>query len=302
MFITLSRAGRAWFVGAVGLVAVLALGWLARPWERAGPDRPAPRWEAQPVRAVTGPGAAVVRAGEAAGPRVALTFDVLDGDTVVLQVLDVLAWRRVPATFFVTAAWARGHPELLRRMVGAGHEVGLRQPPQAAARWWPGSAAGAGGRGRPAWGEDAVPPGRDAGMPVAGPQPFQGVEELARLTGRPVRYVRPAAVGFLDERGPGSDGGARGDEAPGARPAGDLLPVLWSLDLQDWMNPGVDYVAYRARAARPGDILLLQASDFARQTPRAVPRVLEALAARGLEPVTLSHLLGGEPVAPPSGP
>ncbi|WP_460038790.1 polysaccharide deacetylase family protein [Thermaerobacter litoralis] len=270
MFIALGRAGRAWLVALAGLAAILGLARLTLPWERSpipGPQLPAGRPAVAPPAGTAGK--AVVRVpAEAAGPRVALTFDVLEGDTVVVQVLDLLAGRRVPATFFVTAPWARAHPDLVRQMVAAGHEVALREAPgPQAGALLDGEAAPGQGVAPQRWQEDAA--------------------ALARLTGRAVRFVRPAWTGLWDPAG-------GGPVPEGLEVAGGLQPVLWSLDLQDWMNPGVDYVVHRARMARPGDILLLQASDFARQTPRALLRVLDALAEAGLKPSPLGALLAPE--------
>ena len=57
-------------------------------------------------------------------PRVALTFD--DGPTaeVIDEVLAVLASRRVRATFFVNGAHLADSPDLGRRLVAAGHQLG----------------------------------------------------------------------------------------------------------------------------------------------------------------------------------
>lgn len=61
---------------------------------------------------------------ETTQPAVALTFD--DGPTtpVVKELLDVLAARRVRATFFVTGAELAAAPEAGRQLVAAGHELG----------------------------------------------------------------------------------------------------------------------------------------------------------------------------------
>jgi peptidoglycan-N-acetylglucosamine deacetylase len=62
--------------------------------------------------------------GPREGKRVSLTFD--DGPSVRFtgQVLDILREQRVPATFFVCGKNVEEHPELLRRIVAEGHEVG----------------------------------------------------------------------------------------------------------------------------------------------------------------------------------
>ena len=55
--------------------------------------------------------------------RVALTYDDGPNDGPTAAILDVLEARGVQATFFVFGAKARERPELIRRMVAAGHEV-----------------------------------------------------------------------------------------------------------------------------------------------------------------------------------
>jgi peptidoglycan/xylan/chitin deacetylase (PgdA/CDA1 family) len=54
---------------------------------------------------------------------VALTFDDGPNDFATSDILDVLANRGVPATFFVFGSRAVAHPELIARMVEAGHAV-----------------------------------------------------------------------------------------------------------------------------------------------------------------------------------
>lgn len=54
-----------------------------------------------------------------------LTFDDGPDPTWTPQVLDVLKKHRAHAVFFVTGTMASRHPELVRRMVAEGHEVGL---------------------------------------------------------------------------------------------------------------------------------------------------------------------------------
>jgi peptidoglycan/xylan/chitin deacetylase (PgdA/CDA1 family) len=58
------------------------------------------------------------------GKRVALTFDDGPAEPFTEQVLDILREHRVPATFFVCGKNVERHPELLRRIVAEGHEVG----------------------------------------------------------------------------------------------------------------------------------------------------------------------------------
>lgn len=54
---------------------------------------------------------------------VALTFDDGPNEDATAAILDVLADRGVPATFFVFGSRAEAHPDLVARMIEAGHDV-----------------------------------------------------------------------------------------------------------------------------------------------------------------------------------
>ena len=57
------------------------------------------------------------------GPRVALTFDDGPSPQVTPYILDVLAAKRVPATFFLQGDHSEVHPDLVRRVHDEGHVV-----------------------------------------------------------------------------------------------------------------------------------------------------------------------------------
>ena len=54
----------------------------------------------------------------------ALTFDDGPAERFTAQVLDILREQQVPATFFVCGENVEEHPDLLRRIVAEGHEIG----------------------------------------------------------------------------------------------------------------------------------------------------------------------------------
>jgi peptidoglycan/xylan/chitin deacetylase (PgdA/CDA1 family) len=62
--------------------------------------------------------------GPARGPRVALTFDDGPSPQLTPYILDVLAAKRVPATFFLQGSNVAAHPGLVRRLHAEGHVVG----------------------------------------------------------------------------------------------------------------------------------------------------------------------------------
>ena len=62
--------------------------------------------------------------GPQQGKRIALTFDDGPSPPYTEQILDILREHQVPATFFVCGRNVEKHPDLLRRIVAEGHEVG----------------------------------------------------------------------------------------------------------------------------------------------------------------------------------
>jgi peptidoglycan-N-acetylglucosamine deacetylase len=65
--------------------------------------------------------------------------------------------------------------------------------------------------------------------------------------------------------------------------------ALWSVDPNDWRQPGEAVIVARVlAAARSGSIVLLHALP---QTARALPAIVNGLRARGLRPVRLSRLV-----------
>jgi peptidoglycan-N-acetylglucosamine deacetylase len=80
-----------------------------------------------------------------------------------------------------------------------------------------------------------------------------------------------------------------------------LLMVLWSVDTDDYLQPGVSVIVNRALAgARPGAIILMHDAGGTRtQTIAALPTIIGSLRARGFHLVTVPQLLKDDP--PPAG-
>ena len=62
--------------------------------------------------------------GPQEGKRISLTFDDGPSEQFTPQVLDILRAHQVPATFFLCGRNVEEHPDLVRRIVAEGHEVG----------------------------------------------------------------------------------------------------------------------------------------------------------------------------------
>ncbi len=210
-------------------------------WELSGAV-PAGAGDLAPLREVAGRPQAVV-----------LTFNITWGRQVPEAVLDRLAAANARAVFFVTGPWAQANPDLVRRMLAEGHDVGTL--------------------GNTVVSLTASPPDRIAAeLEAAG-------AELRRAGAPAPRFFRPP-------------GGAYDDRVVAAARALGLRTVLWSVDGRDWLNPGSDVIASTVlAAARQGSIVLLHATDGSRQTLEALPALLRGLRERGLEPLPLSELL-----------
>jgi peptidoglycan/xylan/chitin deacetylase (PgdA/CDA1 family) len=76
-----------------------------------------------------------------------------------------------------------------------------------------------------------------------------------------------------------------------------MLMVLWTVDTDDYLRPGVRVIVHRALAgAQSGAIILLHDGGGDRtQTIKALPLIVRALRRRGYELVTVPQLILDDP-------
>ncbi|TMQ91696.1 polysaccharide deacetylase family protein [Actinomadura soli] len=182
---------------------------------------------------------------------VALTFD--DGPAASTgELLDILAARRVKATFFLIGKNVAEYPELVRREHEAGHEIADHSYSHANL-------------------------GRASKKKI--------VSELTR-TQDAIRQASGVTPTML--RPPYGSTSRRLSEI--TREMG-LAQVLWTVDPQDWDSRDTEDVERRVlAAAKPGYIVLMH--DIHRTTVKAVPKIIDRLAAEGYVFVTVSELFG----------
>jgi len=186
-------------------------------------------------------------------PLVALTFDISWGRQTAGPVLDILKEKGVRATFFLTGFWAKKQRDIAQRIVADGHEVASH-------------------------GDDHVNLSRFDGDAIAD-NILTAHRDLEEATGQQARFFRPPNGDYDDL------------VVATARQLG-YETVIWSLDTLDWKNPGVDYMVRRVLDnVRPGDIVLMHASDSSKQIHLALPRIIDGLRAQGYRLVTLGELL-----------
>ncbi len=194
--------------------------------------------------------------------QVVITFDDGPDPRWTPKILDILKAANVKATFFVVGVNAERYPELVRRIVNEGHEVGNHTyyHPNLALCW-----------------------PEHIRLELNATQLL-----LETITGRATTLFRPP---YAADTGPTDL-----SELTPLKIAEDLnyLVVLENIDPQDWAKPGADIILRRIKQQRhDGSVILLHDAGGDRsQTVEALPRILDWLHTRGDTVVPLSTLLG----------
>jgi len=202
---------------------------------------------------------------------IALTFDDGPDPRWTPQILDVLRRHHVHATFFVVGTQVAAHPELVRRILADGNQIGIHTFTHADLGKLPG------------WQRSLEL--REAQLALAG------------ATGRTTSLLRPpysSVNSALDDR-----------DWTAVRAAGrdGYLTVLTTLDSEDWQRPGVARIVADATPhGSAGQIVLLHDAGGDRsQTVAALDRLLPRLTARGFRFATVSDAVGiRQPMRPAS--
>jgi peptidoglycan/xylan/chitin deacetylase (PgdA/CDA1 family) len=193
----------------------------------------------------------IVHSGPAARNQIALTFD--DGPTpgVTDRILDEFKMRGLHATFFMIGRRIAAAPELARRVVAEGHEVGNHT---------------------------FTHPKLTDLAPASAEEEIQKTQDIISETlGLRPAWFRPPYLAF------------RRDLAPLVVSRGMQI-VEGNVDPADWSQPGEEkIIEVISRDAKPGSIALCH--DMHAQTANAIGAVLDRLVAAGLTPVTLSTLM-----------
>ncbi len=183
-------------------------------------------------------------------PVVALTFD--DGPHLesTPAVLDALGAAGVAATFFVTGDAASQEPDLTRAVADAGHTVGIH-----------------------GWTHTRF---TELAAAALDDELDRCMSLLTATTGATPRYVRPP-YGHID---------AISTERILIR---QLVPVMWSVDPEDWRHPSADVLASHVlEHLAPGRIVILHdGSSEATATVDALPAIIDGARALGYRFVAL---------------
>ncbi|MFB5664134.1 polysaccharide deacetylase family sporulation protein PdaB [Alteribacillus sp. HJP-4] len=185
--------------------------------------------------------------------KVALTFNVSWGEDMTEPILDTLKDKNVHATFFISASWAERHPDVVQRMIEEDHTIGNH---------------GYQYEHYPRLDQEEIV--EDLNL---------SHKKIKDVTEMDVQYFRPPHGDFNKEVLETID-----------RFGYDV--IHWSVDGDDWENPGVDVIVKNiTKDIEPGDVILLNASDSAKQTGEALPKIIESLNGNNYEFVVIEELI-----------
>ncbi|MCG7380494.1 polysaccharide deacetylase family protein [Paenibacillus sp. ACRSA] len=185
---------------------------------------------------------------------IALTFDIGWGGKVPIPVLEALSANKVDkATFFLSSTWVSARPLLARKIKHYGYEIGSHGY-------------------------------RHENYTEHNNRWITSEVKAAEKTIRKATGVTCKLI-----RTPNGDMNQRVIQLLGSL---GYSTIHWSKDSMDWTNPGVRTIIRNSTTGvQNGEILLLHASDSARQTARALPFIIRKLRAQGFTFVTVSELL-----------
>jgi peptidoglycan-N-acetylglucosamine deacetylase len=205
------------------------------------------------------------------GPYIAMTFDDGPSPETTPRLLDILKQRNIKATFFMIGQNAERNPEIVKRILADGHEIGNHS--------WT--------------------------HPQLAKLPDDRVTEEITKTQNAITN----ASGYTPKLLRPPYGSITGRQKEWIENQFGLSVILWSVDPFDWKRPGASVIQQRILAgARPGAIIL--SHDIHKQTVDSMPATLDALAAKGYKFVTVSQLIamnrpkssptpGSSPTQPP---
>ena len=185
-------------------------------------------------------------------PYIAMTFD--DGPSAenTPRLLEMLKERHIKATFFLIGQNVASNPELVRRILADGHEIGNHS-----------------------WTHPQLSKLSDERVTSEITKTQEAINQASGFT---PTLLRPP-YGAITPR-----------QREWIESQFGLSIILWSVDPFDWKRPGPAVVTQRILSqTQPGAIIL--SHDIHKQTVDAMPATLDGLARKGYKFVTVSELI-----------
>ncbi len=197
-----------------------------------------------------------------AEPYVAMTFDDGPHPANTPRLLDMLRVRNIKATFYVIGRNVDLYPNVARRIVAEGHEIGNHTYTHPTLS-------------------------RLSDDTVRG-ELTKCRDAIARATGVQPRTMRPP-YGALLQR-----------QREWIHSQLGYSTIMWSVDPLDWRRPGASVVTSRILAGTTAGSIIL-AHDLHASTVDAMPATLDGLLRKGFKFVTVSQLLAMQPSSAVAG-
>lgn len=191
--------------------------------------------------------------GDVNEDNISLTFNISWGEDKIYEILEELANHQVKATFFVSGEWAERHPEIIEKISEDKHELGML-----------------GYRYKSYLKQDIEQVRKDLHLAqeVFKKMGYDNVNQLRTPNG----HFNTEVIELAKQLG--------------------LQVVHWNINPHDWKNPGSQTIVDTIMGQTTnGDVILLHASDAAKQTSKALQTILPGLKNKGFEFVPISKLI-----------
>ena len=197
-------------------------------------------------------------------PYIAMTFDDGPSSATTPRLLEILKQRNIKATFFLIGENAASNPDIVRRILADGHEIGNHS-----------------------WTHPQLSKLSDDRVTAEITNTQDAIKDASGFT---PTLLRPP-YGAITAR-----------QREWIESQFGLNIILWSVDPFDWKRPGPSVITQRILSqTRPGAIIL--SHDIHKQTVDAMPATLDGLLAKGYKFVTVTQLIAmnkPKPTPPPA--
>jgi peptidoglycan/xylan/chitin deacetylase (PgdA/CDA1 family) len=200
----------------------------------------------------THPKAATYTQAHVDQPYIAMTFDDGPSSENTPRLLQILKQRNIKATFFLIGQNVADNPDIVRRILADGHEVGNHS-----------------------WTHPQLSKLSDDKVTAEITKTQDAIKDASGFT---PTLLRPP-YGAITTR-----------QRDWIESRFGLNIILWSVDPFDWKRPGASVITQRILTqVHPGAIIL--SHDIHKQTVDAMPATLDGLIAKGYKFVTVSQLI-----------
>ena len=196
-----------------------------------------------------------------AGPYIAMTFDDGPSKTLTPHLLDILKERNMHVTFFVVGENAKAYPDIIKRELAEGHEIGDHS-----------------------WDHPNLAKMSDEAVKS---QLGRTKDAIMAATDKPVTLMRPPYGSFTK------------DQRRWFHDDLGFTTILWDVDPLDWKKPVTPaQVEERILSATHNGSIILS-HDIHATTIEAMPDTFDKLLAKGFKFVTVSELIAMNQPDPP---